>query len=92
MEDVILSEESAIGSGFLADVALDWEKEALNAQAFGARVLISRFGVILSKDGGALKKMLLPFSLGLGATLGEGNQWMSYISLRDAIRALIISH
>ena len=86
--DEILTEQSAVGEGFLADLCRDWERAAEEAEVAGIRVVHLRFGVILSPDGGALKKMLPVFKLGLGGQLGRGSQWMSWISLADAVSAI----
>ena len=72
---------------FLGHLALDWEKEALRAKDFGIRTVIFRFGVILGKDGGALKEMLAPFKLGMGGTIGDGSQPFSWVHIEDLIRA-----
>lgn len=72
---------------FLGDLAMDWEKEALRAGDFGIRTVIFRFGVVLGKDGGALKEMLPPFKLGMGGTIGDGSQPFSWIHIQDLIRA-----
>ena len=85
----ILTEASAPGSGFLAETCVAWEKAADKARSAGIRVVHARFGVVLSRKGGALKKMLPPFRLGLGGKLGSGRQWMSWISIRDTVRALL---
>lgn len=82
------SEEKGIkGEGFLPDLAQAWETEALQAEKLGARTVIFRFAVVLGADGGALKKMLLPFKLGLGGIIGDGKQAFSWIHLTDLIRA-----
>ncbi|MBI5835584.1 MAG: TIGR01777 family protein [Armatimonadetes bacterium] len=86
--DELLTESSTPGSGFLADVAVQWEAAADDARAAGIRVVHPRFGVVLSSLGGALPRMLPPFRLGLGGPLGSGRQFMPWISLRDATRAL----
>lgn len=83
--DELLTEESAPGSDFLAELARDWEKEAARAADFGIRAVILRFGVILAQHGGALQRMLLPFKLGLGGRLGSGSQWMSWVTLPEAV-------
>jgi uncharacterized protein (TIGR01777 family) len=83
--DETLTESSATGTGFLAEVCQAWERAAAPAAAAGIRVVHLRFGVILSARGGALTRMLLPFRLGAGGRLGSGRQWMSWISLDDAI-------
>jgi len=86
--DELLTEESPPGEDFLGMLARDWEKEAMRAADFGMRVVIVRLGVILAPHGGALERMLLPFQLGLGGRLGSGKQWMSWITLPDAIGVL----
>ena len=83
--DEILTEESKSGTDFLAGLAQEWETEALKAEALGIRVVLARFGIILAQHGGALAKMLLPFKLGAGGTLGSGKQWMSWITLEDVV-------
>lgn len=67
---------------FLGSLCRDWEKEALKAESLGIRTAIFRFGIVMG-EGGALKKMLLPFKLGLGGTIGKGNQAFSYIHMDD---------
>lgn len=86
---VELDEDSPPGKGFLADVCRDWEEAATEARSAGIQVIHPRFGVILSPEGGALKEMLTPFRLGLGGPVGSGHQWLSWISLSDAVTALI---
>jgi uncharacterized protein len=83
--DEDLTEESPKGEGFLPDVCDEWEREAKKAEDFGARVAMLRTGVVLTKDGGALEKMLTPFKFGVGGTVGSGKQWMSWISLDDVL-------
>jgi uncharacterized protein (TIGR01777 family) len=83
--DEILTEESAPGSDFLAELARDWEAEAARAEAVGMRVVRLRMGVVLAKHGGALAKMLLPFRLGAGGRIGSGQQWMSWLTLDEAV-------
>jgi len=80
-----LDEASAPGRGFLAEVVREWEAAAEPAAAAGIRVVLPRFGVVLSARGGALAKMLTPFRLGAGGTLGSGAQWMPWISIDDAV-------
>ena len=82
--EVIVNELSSPGSNFLSSVVKDWEIIASQATC---RTVFLRFGVVLSKKGGALKMMLMPFKLGLGGTLGSGNQYMSYIMLSDLVGA-----
>jgi uncharacterized protein len=87
--DETLTEESASGSDFLAELARDWEAEAMKAEEIGARVAITRFGIILAKNGGALPRMLFPFKAGLGGKLGSGKQWMSWVELGDVVSAIV---
>src|SRR5207244_292521 len=86
--DELLTEESKAGTDFLAGLAQEWEAEALKAEALGIRVVLARFGIILSREGGALAKMLLPFKLGAGGRLGPGQQWMSWVTLEDVVAIL----
>jgi uncharacterized protein (TIGR01777 family) len=89
--DEILTEESTLGdpsSHFLASVCQEWEASVEPARAAGVRVVHPRFGVVLSPAGGALGKMLLPFRLGLGGRVGPGTQWLSWISIDDAVGAI----
>jgi len=87
-EDALLTEESAAGKGFLAEVCLEWEAEARKAEALGVRVATVRTGVVLSPDGGALAKMLPAFRAGAGGRVGSGRQWMSWIHLADLVSLL----
>lgn len=86
--DALLPEDAAPGDGFLADLVLAWEAEARRAEGHGVRVVNPRFGVVLAKDGGALPRMVLPVRLGVGGPLGNGRQWMPWVTLRDAVRAI----
>jgi uncharacterized protein len=86
--DELLTEQSSPGENFLAELARDWEAEAMKAEAMGIRVVRARFGIILSRHGGALPKMMVPFKFGLGGKLGTGKQWMSWVTLRDVIGML----
>ena len=81
--DEELTEDAAPADTFLAEVCTAWEKEALAAESLGMRVVTVRIGVVLATGGGALKRMLTPFRLGLGGRLGDGKQWMSWIHLAD---------
>jgi uncharacterized protein (TIGR01777 family) len=81
------SETSPPGEGFLPEVVKGWESAADPAREAGVRVVHLRLGIILSPEGGALKKMLPPFTLGLGGRLGNGRMWMSWIHLQDAANA-----
>lgn len=83
-----LTEDSSPGSGFLADLARGWEAAALPLADHGCRVVHARLGMVLSREGGALRLMLPAFRLGLGGPLGPGDQWVSWITLEDAVAAL----
>ena len=85
--DEILDETSGAGSDFLATVVRDWEAAAQPIADSGVRVALLRSGLVLSRRGGALAKMLTPFQLGVGGPMGTGRQWMSWISLHDHVRA-----
>jgi uncharacterized protein (TIGR01777 family) len=87
--DEKLTEASSLGEGFLAEVCEQWEQAAKEAESEGLRVISTRIGVVLSKKGGALQKMLPPFRLGGGGPLGDGQQFMSWISIEDACRAIL---
>ncbi|MDT7542186.1 MAG: uncharacterized protein QOE33_2090 [Acidobacteriota bacterium] len=80
-----LTEQSAAGEGFLPDVCREWEAATEAARAAGIRTTLLRFGLILSAEGGALAKMLLPFKLGIGGKVGDGKQFYSWITLTDVI-------
>ena len=80
-----LTETSPPGNDFLAQVCVRWEHEAERAANLGMRVAIVRTGVALGRDGGALKQMLPPFKAGLGGIIGNGQQWMSWIHIRDLV-------
>ncbi|MFN7181720.1 MAG: TIGR01777 family oxidoreductase, partial [Planctomycetota bacterium] len=86
--DELLTEESMAGSGFLAQTAYDWEQVTKPASQCGIRVVNLRFGVVLSRVGGALPSMLVPFKLGLGGKLGNGKQYMSWITIDDVINII----
>ncbi len=81
----VLTEDSKVGDGFLAHVTQEWEAEALKAEAAGMRVVLSRFGIILAKQGGALPQMRRPFQFFVGGKVASGKQWMSWITLEDAV-------
>ena len=88
-DDTELSEKATIGTGFLADVCRDWEAAAAPAQAAGIRTVLLRTGIVLSSKGGALKKQLPLFKLGLGGRFGNGKQWQSWISITDEVNAIV---
>lgn len=87
-DDKVFNEQSASGSGFLADTCLEWEKAAQRAEEKGIRVVSARLGIVLDPKAGALAKMLPLFSLGGGGILGSGKQFMSWIALDDVIGAM----
>jgi uncharacterized protein len=87
-EDEVLDEGSPSGTSFLAGVCREWEAATAPAESAGARVVHFRTGIVLSRDGGALKKLLRLFKLGLGGRFGSGRQWMSWISIDDEVRAI----
>jgi uncharacterized protein (TIGR01777 family) len=86
--DLPLDEESSPGNDFLANVCQEWEAAAESARAAGIRVVKLRTGVVLSTKGGALAKMLFPFKLGVGGVVGDGRQYMSWITLEDEVRVI----
>jgi len=83
--DETLTEASAPGNDFLAGACREWEAEAARGAEFGARVVSLRFGIILAPHGGALPRMAMPFKFGTGGRLGDGRQWMSWLTLQEAI-------
>ena len=86
--DEVLTEESRAGNDFLSEVCVEWERATQPASEKGINTCMTRFGIILDKEGGALEKMLTPFRLGLGGKIGDGKQWMSWIALNDVVSAL----
>lgn len=87
--DETLTEASPPGTGFLAEVGQDWEGASGPAEAAGIRVVRLRMGVVLSAQGGALERLLLPFRMGVGGKIGSGRQWMPWISLDDAVELFL---
>ena len=87
-ESTTFTEDSPAGSGFLADVCVQWEAATAPAEAAGVRVAHLRTGIVLSRKGGALKKLLPLFKLGAGGRMGSGLQWQSWISIDDEIAAI----
>ena len=86
--DEVLTEASAPGTGFLAELCVEWERAADEAYALGTRVVKLRTGMVLGPRGGALQKMLPAFRLGAGGRLGSGRQWMPWIHLDDLLRLI----
>jgi uncharacterized protein len=87
--DEPIDESAPAGEGFLARLCVDWEAEARQAEALGASVALTRSGVVLSSDGGALAKMLPFFKLGVGGPVAGGRQYMPWIHLDDAVGVLL---
>lgn len=85
----VMTESSAPGEDYLAEVCSEWEAACAPARRAGVRTANMRIGVILSSDGGALKKMLTPFKLGFGGVIGNGRQWMSWIAIDDVVGAIV---
>lgn len=93
--DAVLTEQSVPRPDFSHQLCADWEQAAQKAEQFGVRVCLIRTGLVIAGDGGLLKRMLLPFRLGLGGRLGSGRQWMSWIHREDWIaiaQAMISDH
>ena len=89
--DEQLTEASAPGTGFLPEVCQEWEAEANRAERAGIQVVNFRIGIVLGPEGGALKQMLLPFKLGAGGVIADGQQWMSWIHVDDLVSLLVYS-
>lgn len=87
--DEMLTEEDPAGDDFLARVCVDWENEARKAAAKGVRVVLTRFGIVLGKTGGALGQMIPAFKKFVGGPLGSGEQWFSWIHMTDLLRAFL---
>ncbi|MHC5100979.1 MAG: TIGR01777 family oxidoreductase, partial [Planctomycetota bacterium] len=85
------TETTEAGDGFLTTVCREWEQATLPASEAGIRVVNLRFGVVLGKEGGSLAKMLPAFKMGMGGPLGDGQQWVSWVSIDDAVRAVEFS-
>ncbi len=88
-EDEDLTEESPPGKDFLATLAAEWEGEALRAKEKGARVVITRFGIVLGSPGGALGQMIPIFKSFIGGPIGSGRQWFSWVHMKDLTEAFI---
>lgn len=85
--DEELTEESPPGNDFLARIAVEWEGEALKAREKGARVVITRFGIVLGEKGGALSQMIPLFKKYIGGPIGSGKQWFSWVHIKDLVEA-----
>jgi len=88
-EDEELAEEAPPGNDFLARLAVEWEGEALKAQEKGARVVITRFGIVLGEKGGALGQMIPLFKKFIGGPIGNGRQWFSWVHIKDLAEAFV---
>jgi uncharacterized protein (TIGR01777 family) len=89
--DEELSEDSPPGNDFLAGACVDWENAARSASPAGIRVVIIRVGVVLDREGGALKNMLLPFKMFMGGPTGSGKQWLSWIHHEDLVGIILLA-
>lgn len=87
-QDVQITEEAPSGKDFLAQLAVDWEASTSPVEALGVRRAIIRTGVVLSRKGGALPRMLIPFRFYVGGKLGSGRQWFPWIHINDEINAI----
>lgn len=87
--DETVVEDTEPGNDFVSRLCIDWEKEAQKAESYGVRVVKLRTGIVLGKGGGALPKMVLPFKLFVGGSLGTGRQWVSWIQMEDEIGLMI---
>jgi len=87
--DEKLTEESAHGDDFLARIAVEWEGEALKARDKGARVVITRFGIVMGEKGGALSQMIPLFKKYIGGPIGSGKQWFSWIHIKDLAETFV---
>jgi uncharacterized protein (TIGR01777 family) len=87
-DDRVMDEESPAGSDYLAHVAVQWEASTQPVEALGVRRVTIRTGIVLSKRGGALERLVTPFNLYAGGPLGSGQQWWSWIHLRDEVNAI----
>jgi uncharacterized protein (TIGR01777 family) len=87
----ILDEASPPGTGFLPEVCLAWEREARAAGNLGLRVVMLRIGIVLGKEGGALKQLLPPFRMGIGGPIASGQQWMSWIHVEDLVEIILFA-
>jgi hypothetical protein len=88
-KDEELMEDSPPGNDFLARIAVEWEGEALKAREKGARVVMTRFGIVLGEKGGALSQMIPLFKKYIGGPIGNGNQWFSWVHIKDLAEAFV---
>ncbi|WP_042351755.1 TIGR01777 family oxidoreductase [Bacillus massiliigorillae] len=86
----VFTEEDIISpTDFLSDTVHQWEQQAMQVETYGVRIVCMRFGVILGKEDGALPRMLLPYKLFVGGTVGSGKQWLSWIHIKDVVKAAL---
>jgi uncharacterized protein (TIGR01777 family) len=85
----VLTEDSVPGDDFVSHVCEEWEAAALPAVEAGIRLVTVRSGIVLGRGGGVLQRLLTPFKLGIGGRVGDGRQWMSWITLHDEVRAIL---
>ncbi|SIT93160.1 TIGR01777 family oxidoreductase [Edaphobacillus lindanitolerans] len=90
-ETDVFTEDSRQGDGFLPGVVREWEWKARSAEEFGVRTVFMRFGILLGRGGGALPLISLPYRLFAGGTVGSGRQWVSWIHVEDAARAILFA-
>ncbi|WP_100371810.1 TIGR01777 family oxidoreductase [Bacillus sp. FJAT-45037] len=91
LKETFTEESSPVEQNFLADVVKKWESEAIKAEQFEIRTVFTRFGIVLSKNEGALNRMLLPYKLFAGGSLGSGEQWFSWVHIDDVVGMIIFS-
>ena len=89
--DEVLTEASTPGPGFLAALVRDWEAEVARAQDAGIRVVSARFGITTDRHGELMQRLLPPFTMGVGGTIGFGRQWFSWIMVEDVARAIVFA-
>lgn len=89
--NIVVDEDSPAGNDFLADVTSNWEKEAAEVEKCNVRRVSVRIGIVLSKEGGALEKMITPFKFFVGGPVGSGNQWVPWIHIDDVVDLFIYS-
>ena len=89
--DDLLSEKEPNGGDFLAEVCRDWETEAFRAEEKGVRTIVTRFGVVIGGNGGALGMMMMPFRFLMGGPMGSGKQWFSWIHIDDLVAAFMFA-
>ena len=91
-DDKLYTDQSSeVANDFLGKTVYDWEQKAVSAENEGLRVVCTRFGVVLSQDGGAFPLMVLPYKLFAGGTVGTGKQWISWVHINDVARAILFA-